>query len=509
MTEHVRRYEMGGRIAQGGMAEILAACSVSQPGVTKRLALKRIRTDRSADPVFVARFFDEARLAMQLSHANIVQVFDFGRLEEGEFFLAMEFVEGVDLQRLRRMDSHRTLPPAEALHVVSQVLRGLDYAHRRTDAAGQPLNIVHLDVKPANVLLSFEGEVKLTDFGVARSRDAQRPQVGISGTVPFMSPEQARGQKLDVRSDIFSAGLLLHALLAGASPWGEEDDEATLLRVRSGRAELKGLPLPELQPILSRALAPSPDDRFPTAGAFADALEELAFAQGWRGGAAALRDRLAEAFPGERVRLGSLFDPSARQSGLQVAREGTDEGTLLSRIPEESPADSPPMPKRQTVVALEQPKRSAALWMVPVLLLAGLGLSGLYLLLPKSDSAPDAAAPAASPSPGPDASAPEPPDAAQPTALQPGPDAGQPPPVHKPEKAAMGTLTVNASPWGTVTVNGKPAGTTPLLKYPMRAGPASVVIENPKLGRRVVPVRILAGKDTPLIVDLRAAEKPK
>ncbi|MGC4122647.1 MAG: serine/threonine-protein kinase [Myxococcales bacterium] len=513
---------MGGRIAQGGMAEILAACAVSQPGVSKRLALKRIRTDRSADPAFVARFFDEARLAMQLSHANIVQVFDFGRLEkglgDGEFFLAMEFVEGVDLQRLRRMDRHRTLPPAEALYVVSQVLRGLDYAHRRTDAAGQPLNIVHLDVKPANVLLSFEGEVKLTDFGVARSRDAQRPQVGISGTVPFMSPEQARGQKLDVRSDVFSAGLLLFALVAGASPWGEEDDEATLLRVRSGRADLKGLPLSELREILTRALAPSPDDRFPTAGAFADALEELVFAQGWRGGAAALRDRLGEAFPGERVRLNSLFAPSARQSGLQVASEGTVEGTLLSRIPEEELA--PLMPKRQTVVAVEEPRRNRAIWVVlpTVALLGALGLSGVYRVSPANSAglAPDAASPPpASAAAEPDAAAREAPDASDTAAPLPGPDGGTPVPaarplaVHRPEKAAMGTLSVNASPWGTVTVNGKPAGTTPLLKFPVRAGQTAVVIENPKLGRRQISVKVLPNQDTPLIVDLKSGEQAK
>src|SRR5580765_7499699 len=156
------------------MAEIVAASAVSEPGVSKRVALKRIRTDASADPAFVARFFDEVRLAMQLSHANIVQVFDFGRTEDSEFFLAMEFVEGVDAQRLRHVPGCERLPPAEALFVVAELLHGLDYAHRRAGPDGRPLGIVHLDVKPANVLLSFEGEVKLTDFGVARSLDARR-----------------------------------------------------------------------------------------------------------------------------------------------------------------------------------------------------------------------------------------------------------------------------------------------------------------------------------------------
>ena len=232
MTQLVRRYDIGGLIAEGGMAEIVAACAVSEAGVSKRVALKRIRSESASDPVFVSRFFDEVRLVMQLSHANVVQVFDFGRTETRDFFLAMEFVEGVDVQRLRRSPGCERLPPAEALHIVSGTLRGLDYAHRRTDPDNRPLGIVHLDVKPANVLLSFEGEVKLTDFGVARSREANRPTVGISGTIPFMSPEQARGDRVDPRSDVFSAGVLLYALLSGECPFGEEDTERTLEQVR-------------------------------------------------------------------------------------------------------------------------------------------------------------------------------------------------------------------------------------------------------------------------------------
>jgi len=123
VTQLVRRYDIGGLIAEGGMAEIVAASAMTEAGVSKRVALKRIRTGSSSDPQFVARFFDEVRLAMQLSHANVVQVFDFGRTEDNAFFLAMEFVAGVDVQRLRRLPDGRRLPPAEALHVVAQMLR--------------------------------------------------------------------------------------------------------------------------------------------------------------------------------------------------------------------------------------------------------------------------------------------------------------------------------------------------------------------------------------------------
>ncbi len=384
MTQLVRRYDIGGLIAEGGMAEIVAASAMTEAGVSKRVALKRIRTGSSGDPQFVARFFDEVRLAMQLSHANVVQVFDFGRTETHEFFLAMEFVEGVDLQRLRGVANSDRLPPAEALFVVAQMLRGLDYAHRRTDPDNRPLGIVHLDVKPANVLVSFEGEVKLTDFGVARSRDARRPTEGISGTIPFMSPEQTRGESLDLRSDVFSAGVVLYTLLAGECPFGEEDTGQTLYEIQCCRYRPPaGLERPELfEPLLRRALTARPEDRFPSAGAFADAIDELMFAQGWRGGAAALRDRLRAAFPDERARLNALFDPGRRREGLAVTHASPREGTMLSRV---VAAATPEAPRRQTVVAtdLPRPRGRAARTLTTLGITAALAAGALFLLRPR------------------------------------------------------------------------------------------------------------------------------
>lgn len=509
MTEHVRRYEVGGLIARGGMAEIIAARAVSEAGLVKRVALKRIRTDRSADPVFIARLFDEARLAMQLSHANIVQVFDFGRAEEDEFFLAMEFVEGIDLQRLRLEQQSAGLPPPEALHIVAQILRGLDYAHRRADDAGQPLGIVHLDVKPANVLLSFEGEVKLTDFGVARSRDARRPVLEICGTIPFMSPEQARGEKVDARSDVFSAGVVLHALLTGACPFGDSGDGDTLERVRSGALGLPGLPL--FDPLLARALDPSPDRRFPTAGAFADALEELLYAQGWRGGGAALAQRVRSSFSAERERLRALFAPAAIGTGLAVER-ATDrsEGSILSRIPEREVVERPTVP----IVKRRERRRWHAGAAGAAALAVVLAAAGGYrvLRLRAQESAlldlltPDAGPGQRSALPGPSAGEPPAPPA------PPGAERSQapaPPRSSPPHRPSLGTLTINANPWGTVTVNGDSLGTTPLLRHPVKAGPATVVIENPKLGRKVLQVQIQPNRDLPLIVDLRSAAQSR
>ena len=520
VTQLVRRYDIGGLIAQGGMAEIVAASAVSEAGVSKRVALKRIRSDSAADPVFVARFFDEVRLAMQLSHANVVQVFDFGRTESSDFFLAMEFVEGVDVQRLRRSPGCERLPPAEALHIVAGTLRGLDYAHRRTDPDNRPLGIVHLDVKPANVLLSFEGEVKLTDFGVARSRDANRPAVGISGTIPFMSPEQARGDRVDPRSDVFSAGVLLYALLSGECPFGEEDTERTLEQVRlcHYKPPVAVDRFQRFDALLRRALDPDPAQRYPSAGAFADAIEELMFTQGWRGGAAALGERVRSSFPRERERLNALFDPGRRREGLEVARPASaraGEGTLLSRVALAEP------PRRQTVAAMQlQPVR------LSVLLRGWLALSAVAAvtaavvlavqragdekpaLAPPAVSLPAAPAlPAAAPPPAREVVAVAPPPVAPVAPAPVAPAPRSPPPAPRP--APTGTLSVNASPWGTVYVNGRLAGTTPLLRFPVRAGRAQVAIENPKLGRKVVDVRIEPRQDTPLIVDLRPPPETK
>lgn len=544
MTLLARRYDIGGLIAQGGMAEIVAAQAVTEAGVSKRVALKRIRSESAADPVFVARFFDEVRLAMQLSHTNVVQVFDFGRTEGREFFLAMEFVEGVDVQRLRRVSGCERLPAAEALHIVAGALRGLDYAHRRIDPENRPLGIVHLDVKPANVLVSFEGEVKLADFGVARWRDANRPAVGISGTIPFMSPEQARGDRVDLRSDVFSSGVLLYALLTGECPFGEEDSEHTLEQVRlcRYRPPVKADRFHHFDPLLRRALHPDPEQRFPSAGAFADAIEELMFTQGLRGGAAALGERVKRAFPNERERLNALFDPDRHREGLEVARPANArEGTLLSRVAVAGP------PRRQTLAASPlppaRPRLGRRAWASIAVAAAAAVATGVVLARQRAAGgrapagvAPDrpiatpaAAAPrVASPPPASVTPLPLPPPApvpevvavraAPPAAPAPRPatatrarPSAPPAPRGDPSASrqpATGTLSVNASPWGTVYVNGRLAGTTPLLRFPLRAGRAQVAIENPKLGRKVVDVHIEPKQDTPLIVNLRESAQP-
>ena len=521
MAERISRYEIGCRLASGGMAEIYAARAVADAGIAKRIALKKILAGFCADPAFVARFLDEARLAMRLSHANIVQVFDFGKTDEDQYFLAMEFVEGVDLKRLLLARPAVALPLGEALHIAAQTLRGLDYAHRQTDDSGQPLGVVHRDVKPANVLLSLEGEVKLTDFGIARSRaGSQMSAAGdICGTIPFMSPEQARGERLDRRSDVFSVGTMLYTMATGVHPFEAESDFATLDKVRAATVtppSRHGVPT-ALDTVLLRALAADPETRYATAGEFADAVEEYAYADGLRGGAPTLARHLGEVFPDERDRLNALFAPTARGEQLAVARPGSSAGyTQLSRI---AAAGSPLGHQTRAVTATAHASRTVVALGVAaaIFVIAGVALAVLWPhppapLATQLQRNVDGGTPAnAAGRPGPLVAATQ--NAPASIAVAPT-GAGVAPPTRPKTPpvplapVAVGTLTVNAIPWGRVLINGRQvADSTPLVAKKLRAGAVTVTVENPKLGRREKRVIIKPNEPTLVTFDLRAGIK--
>ena len=213
------RYLLIRRLTSGGMGEIFLAKVGRESGFEKPCVIKKILPHLAADPGFVRRFIDEAQVAIRLAHASIASVFEAG-LFEGEYFLALEYVEGRDLRRLfaRLAERGERLPPDLALWIVREVASGLAYAHRRTGEGGRPLGLVHCDISPPNILVSFEGEVKIIDFGIARSAlrsVATDPHVGF-GKFGYMAPEQLlRGGVVDPRTDIYSAGVLLYELLTG------------------------------------------------------------------------------------------------------------------------------------------------------------------------------------------------------------------------------------------------------------------------------------------------------
>lgn len=266
------------------MAELFLARTETELGATRLAVVKLILPAFADDPKFADMLIHEAKLAAGLNHRHIAQVLDLGRDgPEGQarLYIAMEYVEGFDLNALLRRCSERNegLPAEHALGIVADVLEGLDYAHRRTTESGAPLGIVHRDVSPSNILISYEGEVKLCDFGIAHANDvvSEDKNEALKGKAGYMSPEHARGEPLDARADVFATGIILWELLSGRRLYKSRSDVPLLEQAR--RAEIPPIPdknLPnheELERIVSRALAKDREERYPSAGAFQRDLE--------------------------------------------------------------------------------------------------------------------------------------------------------------------------------------------------------------------------------------------
>lgn len=277
--ETLGRYQLLRRLARGGMGELWLARTTGAAGWEKLVAIKTILPHLTDQPEFIERFIDEARIATTLTHGNIVPVFDLGHAD-GRYFIAMEFVDGWDLRTLlRRVTAAGDRVPDElAVYIASEVCRGLDYAHGRTDEQGRSLGIVHRDISPANVLLSRDGEVRIVDFGIASAeRRLNRTLTGeLRGKFAYMSPEQAAGEPLDGRSDLFSLGSVLYEMLAGQKPFTAENDMAVLKLVQHGRFRPLRELRPDLDPVLERvverALGREPSARFNDAAAMQAAL---------------------------------------------------------------------------------------------------------------------------------------------------------------------------------------------------------------------------------------------
>ena len=276
------KYRLEELLATGGMAEIWRASSEGADGFRKQVVIKKILEHLSRDPAFVSMFIDEARVTVQLNHGNIVSVLDFGNLE-GTYYLVMEYVDGPDLRHLLYGNSERAtaLPLAEACLIARQAALGLDYAHRKADDQGRPLQLVHRDIAPQNILISREGVVKVADFGIARAttiRSHTSPGM-VRGTIYYMSYEQLCGQPVDNRTDIYALGAVLYELLTGRPPfWGQTHQETVALISRG-----KYTPLRKARPevprrvaaVVEKALRQNPERRFTSA---AEMESELALA---------------------------------------------------------------------------------------------------------------------------------------------------------------------------------------------------------------------------------------
>ncbi len=353
-------YTLFEHVGQGGMAEIYLARAETELGATRLAVVKQILPAFAGDPRFAGMLIHEAKLAARLGHRHIVQVFDLGKHDE-HLFIAMEYVEGFDLNALLRECSLQdvALPACHALGIVADVLEGLDYAHRRTrepeevsarDRATprELLGIVHRDVSPSNILISYEGEVKLCDFGIAHANDVMPDDASdtVKGKAGYMSPEHARGERLDARADVFAAGVILWELLAGRRLYKPKSEIPLLEQARAAVIPAlpdKGVPMhAALEEIVLRALARRRDERYPSAGAMLRDLEAYLAESGLLASRLKLGEWMATTFGTARVdkrreserRLPKSVPaprPSERSLVAKLASEGAS-GTRASNF---------------------------------------------------------------------------------------------------------------------------------------------------------------------------------
>ncbi len=340
-------YEIVREIYEGGMGVVYEARQLGARGFVKRVAIKVVRERLAANSEFSENFIGEAKLVADLIHTNIVQTYHLGETA-GVCFICMELIRGVNLEQFheRLAGSGRALPAALAVFVVSRVARGLAYAHSKTDGDGNLLGIVHRDVSPKNVMIAFEGDVKLTDFGIAKARGFLRDKEGeeVAGKPEFMSPEQADFQITDKRSDIFSAGIVLAWLLSGRNvfkgPTAEESRQRVIRCELPDFAELIPGIEPRLDQLLRKAMAKAPADRFQTADEFLYELEYFIYHKGYGPTNETLGKFIRELFveeaavksPASRGGTMKMSNPAAPASGATEVASPSPGGGMFEKI---------------------------------------------------------------------------------------------------------------------------------------------------------------------------------
>lgn len=344
------KYYLVDKVAVGGMAEIFKAKTFSHGGFENLVVIKRILQHLGERDDFVDMFIDEAKVSVSLQHENIVRIYDFGKLGDN-YFIAMECVEGKDIRGILRKLAHagRRLPPEYAAYLIHEAAKGLEYAHRKTDRAGKPMGIIHRDISPSNILASYEGVVKVADFGIAKAEmNARETQDGVlKGKFEYMSPEQIRGFELDQRADLFSLGTVFWEMLTVARLFKTGSDVATLEKIRSGNypspCDVEKTVPRAIEPIVMRLLEPDRDKRYQTAGELqADLARFLApqTVEELRQGFTAWMQRLfAEEIAEESARLEAGSEVARRQrEAAEAAGEAWPETQSTSTIRPSQPA---------------------------------------------------------------------------------------------------------------------------------------------------------------------------
>ena len=536
------------------MGEVYLAKMETLGGAEKVVALKLVRRDLAENEEFASLFIDEARLAIGLSHANIVQSFDAGRIDN-QLFLAMEHVAGLhfgDLMHLCEQRLGQPLPHRHLVYIAVEALKGLDYAHRRVDSQHRSLGVVHRDGSPGNIRLSREGEVKVADFGIAKSalRSRQTTAGRVKGKLPYIAPEQLRQAGVDRRTDIYSLGAVMYEALTNRWLVDANDTERAIQDILDGRFVRprdthEQIP-EELEAIVLRALRTDPDFRYPSAPAMRQELERFALSRGYLLSSADLADfmeelrvsgRSGKARQSTEVGLApaSPSDPAAQVDpapfnallGAELRKLDTADPYSVFTTDEVGTLAAAPKPET-TTVNLPLRRRSRSIW---VLALLGAAVS---IALVSMRSGGD---------PAPDASVLEPPNAAtlplapQPVAppiAEPTPSAADDPemeteietqsdprvaaePRRRPGRRAKARsqrkeaaalepafVSINSDPWSYVVIDGKRVQTTPVRGYRVAPGRHEVILRNPDAGlERRFQIDVQPGESKRLSVDLR------
>ncbi len=527
--EQIGRYSIERLLARGGMAEVYIGKAVGPGGFQKSVVIKRILPELAEDPAFVEMFLSEARLAAQLSHPNVVQVFDFG-VHDGQYYLTMEYVRGQTLRVLLKHFLNRKvpMPPQLAARIACGVCEGLQYAHDLTEEDGPPLNIVHRDVAPDNIMVTSTGVPKLVDFGVAKAvSNTHRSVAGtVKGKYAYMSPELVRGQEADRQVDVYALGVTLYELVVGRRPFSADTELALVSKIVEGNTPFAHVANPavpiELSRIIALAMHPAKAERYPDARSLQRALEEWLQSTGARVGSPELSTLVEEV---TRARRGTHPESSRPKTGSGT---GTPISSRSGAAPVLGLVSSPSLPELPVIegtldessqsstavldVAVEEPKKAkrtpvALLSAVGVVLLAAGGAGAWFLKAPAAPPAGETAAvrgeePPKEPEPKPPEvaeAAPPPKPAEEPRSAE---QAAKPKP--KPVAAANapaatgedGYLTLRTEPWADVYLGAEKLGTTPLIRAPIASGKRTVLLKNEKVGfTKKLTLNIEPGKE--------------
>jgi serine/threonine protein kinase len=317
-SDRVGKYRIIAKLGQGGMASVFLSVVPGPAGVNKLLVVKMLKEEMSHDADFLAMFLNEARLAARLNHANVVQTYEVG-VEAGHHFLAMDYLDGQSLHAMLRKATRTGMPLNVHLRILADALLGLEYAHTLTDFDGTPLQVVHRDVSPQNIFITYDGQVKLVDFGIAKAAGASNTtQSGVfKGKLAYVAPEQAGGDPVDSRADLFSVGVMMWEAIAGHRFAQGDGQTAMLGRRLSGNEPRIRQVVPtvddELADICDRAMAHRPDNRYQSARELHDAIEGYLERSGQRVSSREVGELLVGLFAEERAKIRQIIDEQMKR----------------------------------------------------------------------------------------------------------------------------------------------------------------------------------------------------